>query len=93
MHRARRSLLAVLLVAASACTGSAKPSSEIPFAARSWPETGTVACETDATGAPRPGIAKIEVVDELTVRFTLCAPDPAFTQKLAVANFAVNDSG
>ena len=93
MHRARRSLLAVLLVAASACTGSAKPSSEIPFAARSWPETGTVTCATDATGAPRPGIARIEAVDELSVRFTLCTPDPAFTQKLAVANFAVNDSG
>ena len=32
-------------------------------------------------------------VDDLTIKFELCAPDPAFTQKLAVANFAVNDSG
>ncbi|MEY4072466.1 MAG: hypothetical protein RLY94_621 [Chloroflexota bacterium] len=45
------------------------------------------------SGAARLGVAKIEAVDELTVRFTLCAPDPAFTQKLAVTNFAVNDSG
>jgi ABC-type transport system substrate-binding protein len=45
------------------------------------------------SGAARLGIAQIEAVDERTVRFTLCAPDPAFTQKLAVTNFAVNDSG
>jgi ABC-type transport system substrate-binding protein len=47
----------------------------------------------NASGTPRLGISRIEAVDELTVRFTLCAPDPAFTQKLAVTNFSVNDSG
>jgi len=45
------------------------------------------------SGAARLGIARIQAVDELTVRFTLCVPDPAFPQKLAVTNFAVNDSG
>jgi ABC-type transport system substrate-binding protein len=50
-------------------------------------------CVVGEGGAARLGIAKIEAVDELTVRFTLCAPDPAFTQKLAVTNFSVNDSG
>jgi ABC-type transport system substrate-binding protein len=47
----------------------------------------------NASGTPRLGISRIEAVDELTVRFNLCAPDPAFTQKLAVTNFSVNDSG
>jgi len=76
-----------------ACAGTPAPSSEIAFSARSWPEAGTAECVVSASGLSRLGIAQIEAVDELTVRFTLCAPDPAFTQKLAVTNFAVNDSG
>jgi len=78
---------------AGACAGTPAPSSEIAFSARSWPEAGAAECAVGESGAARLGIAKIEAVDELTVRFTLCAPDPAFTQKLAVTNFAVNDSG
>jgi ABC-type transport system substrate-binding protein len=85
-------LLAATLLTAS-CAGVPAPSSEIAFSARSWPETGVAECAAGESGAVRLGIAKIEAVDELTVRFTLCAPDPAFTQKLAVTNFAVNDSG
>jgi len=86
------SLLAVGLLA-GACAGIPAPSSEIPFSSRSWPEAGAAECAVSESGAARLGIAQIEAVDELTVRFTLCAPDPAFTQKLAVTNFAVNDSG
>jgi len=78
---------------AGACAGAPAPSSEIAFSARSWPEAGAAECAVGESGVARLGIAKIEAVDELTVRFTLCAPDPAFTQKLAVTNFAVNDSG
>jgi peptide/nickel transport system substrate-binding protein len=78
---------------AGACAGAPAPSSEIAFSARSWPEAGGAECAVGESGVARLGIAKIEAVDELTVRFTLCAPDPAFTQKLAVTNFAVNDSG
>ncbi len=80
-------------VIVGACTSTPSPSSEIAFSARSWPEGGAAECVVGEGGAARLGIAKIEAVDELTVRFTLCAPDPAFTQKLAVTNFAVNDSG
>ena len=86
------SLLAVGLLA-GACAGTPAPSSEIAFSARSWPEAGAAECAVSESGAARLGIAQIEAVDELTVRFTLCAPDPAFMQKLAVTNFAVNDSG
>ena len=86
------SLLATVLLTA-ACAGAPTPSSEIAFSTRSWPESGAAACAVSESGAARLGIARIEAVDELTVRFTLCVPDPAFTQKLAVTNFAVNDSG
>src|SRR5262245_25838459 len=33
----------------------------------------------------------IEAVDELTVKFTLCSPDPAFLAKVAFAAFAIQD--
>ena len=89
-------LLAALFSAGlvvGACASTPAPSSEIGVSARSWPEGGAAECVVGEGGAARLGIAKIEAVDELTVRFTLCAPDPAFTQKLAVTNFSVNDSG
>ncbi|MFZ9435472.1 MAG: ABC transporter substrate-binding protein [Candidatus Limnocylindrus sp.] len=91
----RRQVLALLCfgLLVGACASPPAPSSEIAFSARSWPEAGAAKCAVGASGTPRPGIARIEAVDELTVRFTLCAPDPAFTQKLAVTNCAVNDSG
>ena len=92
MRRRFAALLGAGLVV-MACAGTPAPSSEIAFSARSWPEAGTAECVVSASGLSRLGIAQIEAVDELTVRFTLCAPDPAFTQKLAVTNFAVNDSG
>jgi ABC-type transport system substrate-binding protein len=78
---------------AGACAGAPAPSSEVAFSVGSWPKAGAAECALGEGGAARLGIAQIEAVDELTVRFTLCAPDPAFTQKLAVTNFAVNDSG
>jgi ABC-type transport system substrate-binding protein len=89
---AARLAFALALIAAS-CTAAPAPSSEIAFSARSWPEAEAAPCVVGDGGAARLGIARIEAVDELTVRFELCAPDPAFTQKLAVTNFSVNDSG
>ncbi len=34
----------------------------------------------------------IEAVDQYTVKFTLCYPDPAFPSKVAFSSFAINDS-
>ncbi len=34
----------------------------------------------------------IEAVDEKTVKFTLCYPDPAFPSKAAFSSFAINDA-
>ena len=92
MKRRFAALLGAGLVVV-ACAGAPAPSSEIAFSARSWPEAQAAECVAGEGGAARLGISRIEAVDELTVRFTLCAPDPAFTQKLAVTNFSVNDSG
>ena len=92
MKRLLVALFSVGLVV-GACASAPAPTSEIGFSARSWPEASAAECAVSESGAARLGIARIEAVDELTLRFTLCAPDPAFTQKLAVTNFAVNDSG
>ena len=89
---AARLAFALTLIAA-ACTAAPAPSSEIAFSSRSWPEAEAAPWVVGDGGAARLGIARIEAIDELTIRFTLCAPDPAFTQKLAVTNFSVNDSG
>ena len=86
-------LVALVLLVVSACAATPAPKSEIPFAARSWPAGGDAPCAVDATGAKRTGLKRIVAVSELKVRFDLCAPDPAFVQKLAVPNFAVQDSG
>jgi len=92
MKRLLVALFSVGLVV-GACASAPAPTSEIGFSARSWPEASAAECAVSESGAARLGIARIEAVDELTVRFTLCVPDPAFTQKLTVTNFAVNDSG
>ena len=80
---------AAILMVAAACGGSGAPAAEsVDFSARSWPEAGPVACAAGATG-----LSQITSVDESTVVFKLCAPDVAFTQKLALTNFVINDSG
>ncbi len=92
MHRFLMARVAFALLLAG-CAGAPAPSSEIAFTPRSWPEAGAAECKLDATGATRLGIARMEAKDELTIRFELCAPDPAFVQKLAITNFSVSDSG
>jgi ABC-type transport system substrate-binding protein len=37
-------------------------------------------------------IYKIEALDELTVKFTLCRPDPAFPSKVAFSAFSINSA-
>jgi ABC-type transport system substrate-binding protein len=38
------------------------------------------------------GILSLEALDELTVKFTLCAPDPAFPSKVAFSAFNIQSS-
>ena len=77
----------------SACAPSAGPTSEIPFEPRAWPVESAAECQTDTLGRIRPALSRIQSLDRETVVFTLCAPDPAFIQKLAVGSFVVDDSG
>jgi ABC-type transport system substrate-binding protein len=94
-RRTFSSLVALGLVLA-ACTGaspspsgSAAPSAEAsraPFVAESYPAAGATDC---AYGGE---FKQIKAVDELTVEFDLCNPDPAFLPKLALASNEIQDS-
>jgi peptide/nickel transport system substrate-binding protein len=66
--------------AAPSPTPTPRPSvTEIPFTAAAFPVDGP-ACDLDGY---RGRLARVEAVDALTVRFTLCAPDGAFLARLA----------
>ena len=85
---------AALLFAAAGCAGqSASAPSELPFAAGAYPVEAAAACELDTSGAPKPGLARIDAPDERTVIFTLCATDPTFLQKMTIVSYGINDSG
>ena len=48
------------------------------------------ACDAEYQGAKYAGLFKeIAAVDPLTVKFTMCAPDPAFKSKVAFSSFAI----
>jgi ABC-type transport system substrate-binding protein len=85
---------ATLLLVASGCAGqSAQAPSEVPFTAGAYPVDAAAECERDEAGQLKPGLARIEAPDELTVIFTLCAADPTFLQKMTVVSYGINDSG
>lgn len=51
------------------------------------------ACDAEYAGQKYGGLIKeIAAVDKLTVRFTMCAPDPAFPSKVAFSSFAIEPS-
>jgi len=92
------SILVALGLVVAACTttstsqepsGSAEPStpeSMAPFVATSYPADGPADC---AYGGE---FSQIKAVDELTVEFSLCFPDPAFLSKLAFTSNAIHDT-
>ncbi|MEO6059448.1 MAG: ABC transporter substrate-binding protein, partial [Candidatus Limnocylindria bacterium] len=92
------SILVALGLLVAACTttstsqepsGSAEPStpeSTAPFVATSYPEDGPADC---AYGGE---FSQIKAVDELTVEFSLCYPDPAFLSKIAFTANAIHDT-
>ena len=93
MIRRLVALTAIVWLIVAGCATTQGPSSEIPFAPRAWPADDAASCAVGEAGRVRPALARIESTDQATVVFTLCAPDPAFIQKLAVGSFVVNDSG
>ena len=51
------------------------------------------ACDAEYAGQKYAGLIKeIAAVDKNTVRFTMCAPDPAFPSKVAFSSFAIEPS-
>ena len=94
--RSFSSLMVLGLVLAACQTGStqsAAPSgsaaaeaSRAPFAARSYPDGAPADCEYGGE------FSQIKAVDELTVEFDLCYPDPAFLAKIAFIANGIQDS-
>ena len=71
-------------------TESATPvESMAAFEPTSYPEAGAQECSTaDYAGE----MSQISAVDELTVEFTLCYPDPAFLSKIAFSAMGIHDT-
>ena len=78
----------------SACQPSATP--EPPVVTEAPPVATEVPFEPMSLSAPDceyGGLFKtIEAVDQYTVRFTMCVPDPAFPSKIAFSSFAIQPS-
>jgi len=82
-----------LLLAACQPTASESPAasegaaeSAAPFSAISYPEGGPQDCDYGGE------FSEIKALNELTVEFTLCYPDPAFLSKIAFTAFAIHDT-
>ncbi len=80
----------------SACAAPSAPAAEQPAAEAPAAEAPAAAFEPlalSASDCEYGGLFKsIEAVDELTVKFTMCAPDPAFLAKVAFSAFAIHSS-
>jgi len=94
----RRSLFYVVmslltLVSLSACGGTTAPTEAPPAAqptATAEPKEAFVPMSISAPDCSYGGkIKEIAAVDELTVKFSLCKPDPAFMAKVAFIPFAI----
>ena len=75
----------------AACQVTPSPSSSAApsgpsFAAASYPVGAPADCSYGGE------IAQVKALDELTVSFTLCYPDPAFLSKIALPNNGIQDS-
>ena len=97
-------LVAVALVAGACDSGpqttetpspAASPSpsarvavTEPPFVAAAWPSAGSACALPGYAGR----LGRIEALDELSVRFTLCEPDGAFRSRVAHPALAILDS-
>jgi peptide/nickel transport system substrate-binding protein len=90
----------ILLAACGAPAPTAAPvATEAPVVATEAPVVATeapVAYEGMSVSAPDctygGEFKSIEAVDELTVKITLCVPDPAFPSKIAFTSFAIQPS-
>ncbi len=99
MHTRKISLIMSILVLLGLLAGCAAPTAG-PSAApqASAPQAAAPAgpfepMAMSAESCDYGGLFKsIEAVDAMTVKFTLCQPDPAFPSKVAFSSFAINDA-
>jgi len=104
MNKKLFALLAVLVLfslALSACKPAAAPAPEAPAEEEAAPAAEEEAAPVEEAAAFEPmvvtspdcdygGLIKeIAAVDELTVQFTMCVPDPAFPSKAAFTAFSI----
>jgi len=100
-------LLSLVVLASVVLAACGAPATEAPAAATEAPAVATEApaAATEAPAAAYEGSSvvapdceyggefkSIEAVDELTVKITLCVPDPAFPSKIAFTSFAIQPS-
>ncbi len=83
--------------AAPATEAPAAPATEVPAATEEAPATEAPAATEEAAAtadecAYGGEIKSIEAVDDLTVKFNLCAPDVAFPSKVAFSAFQIHSS-
>ncbi|NNF63504.1 MAG: hypothetical protein HKN07_04520, partial [Acidimicrobiia bacterium] len=90
-------LLALALVAAACGSDDTAPTTAAPTATDA-PTTTDAMMDFEPMSMEAPNcdyggrIAAIEAVDELTVQFTLCSPQPAFQQIAAFTPFGIQPS-
>lgn len=72
--------------APSGSTAASAEASVAPFVPTSYPASGPADCKYGGE------FSQIKAVDELTVEFDLCHPDPAFLAKTALASNEIQDS-
>ncbi len=78
--------------AATEAPVTAAPATEAPTAAPAFVGDKLAApdCNYGTSDVPA-SIKSIEAVDQYTVKFTLCNPDPAFASKVAFTDFAITE--
>ena len=84
-------VLSVLVLASMLLAACAKPTAA-PAEPTAAATGGFVPMKVEAANCDYGGEFKsIETVDELTVKFSLCYPDPAFASKVAFSVFSISD--
>lgn len=89
-------MLIVALTLVATVLGACGPQPAAPTAVPPPPEPSPVPFVPTKYAAPSCDyggeMLSIEAVDRLTVKFTLCFPDPAFPSKVAFSAFPINDT-
>jgi ABC-type transport system substrate-binding protein len=80
------SLMVIVAMLAAACTPAATPVPPAPTTAPALTKIEAPSCDYGGE------FKSIEALDERTVKFTLCYPDPAFPAKVAFTSFAIQSA-